>query len=179
MSATPELDRLCAHYGIAATYEDVEGRRHQAGNSTRRALLRALGVACGDPATEEQSLAETINKEWQRVLAPVIVHREGDEVPMLALSLPDQPELMEVRLVLTEESGTTTEAELDLDRLSVEEQREIDGQHWQRRTIAVPGADRDRLSPVIDPFISRRDSGALTRDRYPQALLAARRPGSE
>lgn len=138
MSATPELDRLYAHYGIAATYEDVEGRRHQAGDSTRRALLRALGVACGDPATEEQSLAETIDKEWQRVLAPVIVHREGNEVPMLALSLPNQPELMEVRLVLTEESGTATEAELDLGRLPVVEQREIDGQHWQRRTIAVP-----------------------------------------
>ncbi|WPL18404.1 Maltooligosyl trehalose synthase [Thiorhodovibrio winogradskyi] len=138
MSATPELDRLCAHYGIAAAYEDVEGRRHQAGDSTRRALLRALGVTAGDPATEEQSLAQVIDQEWQGVLAPVIVHRQGDEAPMLALSLPDQPELMKVRLVLTEESGSATEAELDLGRLPAEEQREIDGQHWQRRTIAVP-----------------------------------------
>ncbi|MEA1052202.1 4-alpha-glucanotransferase [Lamprobacter modestohalophilus] len=138
MSGTAELERLCAHYGIAATYEDVEGQQHHAEDRTRRALLQALGVAAGDPATEARSLTQAIDREWQRVLAPVIVHRQGAEAPRLTLSLPDQPELRTVRLVLTEESGATAEAELDLSSLPIDEEREIDGRRWQRRRIAVP-----------------------------------------
>ncbi|MFP4247775.1 MAG: 4-alpha-glucanotransferase, partial [Halochromatium sp.] len=138
MTTTPELERLCAHYGIAATYEDVEGQQHQAEDRTRRALLQALGVAAGDLATEARSLAQAIDREWQRVLAPVILHRQGAEMPRLTLSLPDQPELMEVRLVLIEESGATADAELDLSRLPIDEEREIDGRRWQRRRIAIP-----------------------------------------
>ncbi|MEA3640564.1 MAG: malto-oligosyltrehalose synthase, partial [Lamprobacter sp.] len=138
MSRTPEFERLCAQCGIAATYEDVEGHQHQAEDGTRRALLKALGVKVGDPATEARSLAWTIDQEWQQVVAPVIVHRQGDEAPMLALSLPEQSDLARVRLVFTGESGATAEAELVLSRLPIDEQREIDGHRWQRRTIAVP-----------------------------------------
>ena len=138
MTSAPELERLCAHYGIAATYEDVEGREHQVEASTRRALLRSLTVAAGDPTTEEHSLTQAIDQEWQRMLTAVIVHRQGDEAPKMTLSLPDQPELLRVRLILIEESGATAEAEIDLDRLPLEQEREIDGRRWHRRRIAVP-----------------------------------------
>ncbi|MCF7985890.1 MAG: 4-alpha-glucanotransferase, partial [Thiohalocapsa sp.] len=137
MNPTPELDRLCAHFGIAATYRDFRGEEQRADDYTRRALLRALGVDAGDPDTEARSLRETLDRSWRRMLPPVVVRRQGDPAPTLALTMPeDGPEAP--CFVLLEEDGTRADGVINLDALPVDERRDIDGRAWLRRTFSVP-----------------------------------------
>ena len=138
MDANPELDRLCRHFGIAATYRDSAGRERHADDATRRALLRALGVAAGDACTERRSLETAIDADWRRRLPPVLVHRLGDPAPTLTLTLPEQAGCVVWRCVLHEEDGTESVGRIDLKALPADAQRDIDGVRWVRRQLALP-----------------------------------------
>ena len=136
MQAPDALDRLCAHAGIAAGYHDVFGREHRPDDATRRTLLRALGIAAGDPDTEQASLAGAIDREWRRRLPPVLVHRQGDAPPRLRLTVPERAAKGDLGLRLTEEDGRGSETAVVLDALEVEETRELDGERWL--ALALP-----------------------------------------
>jgi len=133
-----ELDRLCARYGIAADYRDSHGREHRAPDATRRALLQGMGVPTGDAETERQSLAKAIDREWGRMLPPVVVAREGAQVLKLPLTLPDNGENRALRWVLTEENGARNEDTLDPGSLRIAERQPVQGRPWALRQLVVP-----------------------------------------
>jgi (1->4)-alpha-D-glucan 1-alpha-D-glucosylmutase len=137
MDPTPELDRLCRHFGIAATYRDFAGQERHTDDATRRALLRALGVPAGDPETEAESFAAAIEAEWSRPLPPVLVHRQGDPAPTLTLTLPDTADAARWCFVLTEEDGREHVGPIDLSALPVAAERDMDGVRWHRRSFSV------------------------------------------
>jgi hypothetical protein len=56
-----DLDRLCAYYGIAASYKDNQGREQRVPDGTRRALLQGMGGTAGDAETERRSLMEALD----------------------------------------------------------------------------------------------------------------------
>ena len=58
MSLDPDLAALARHHGIAATYQDVDGRRQEADTGVVVALLHALGVPLSSPAGAGEVLRE-------------------------------------------------------------------------------------------------------------------------
>jgi (1->4)-alpha-D-glucan 1-alpha-D-glucosylmutase len=71
------LDRLAADSGIAAEYEDYQGRRRTISADTKRALLEALGHSAGSEGAIEESLRRAEEARWSATLAPVLVIRTG------------------------------------------------------------------------------------------------------
>lgn len=72
------MEKLGAHWGIAAEYEDNWGRRHATAPRTLRALLQAMGVRTG---SRDELLAEfraAMESVWRPVCDPVqVVTRDG------------------------------------------------------------------------------------------------------
>ncbi|WP_295878952.1 malto-oligosyltrehalose synthase [uncultured Thiohalocapsa sp.] len=136
MASNDALQQLCAHFGIAERYVDVQGREHHPDAATRRALLHALGVGVGDPATEQASLAAAIDADWRRRLPPVLVYRQGDPAPTLLLTLPETAD-QRLRGVLTTEQGAESAWHVDTQALVVVATRELDGAAWRSRRLPV------------------------------------------
>jgi (1->4)-alpha-D-glucan 1-alpha-D-glucosylmutase len=134
----PNLDRLCAHYGIAAGFQDVHGGTRRASDATRRALLRAMGVPSGDAETERQSFEQAIDREWVRILPPVTVVREDAQALGLSLALPEDRDLAPVRWVLKEEDGPVRDGSFDLASLTVADRRLVHGRPWTLRFLSLP-----------------------------------------
>lgn len=63
------LEELARRAGIAAGYEDTWGQRHAVSDATRRALLRAMHLACDDPDEIHASLARLQARERPAVAA--------------------------------------------------------------------------------------------------------------
>jgi (1->4)-alpha-D-glucan 1-alpha-D-glucosylmutase len=178
MEPTPELDQLCRHFGVAAQYRDFADREHHADDATRRSLLRALGVEAGDPRTERRSLEVAIDMEWRRRLPPVLVHRQGDPPPTLALTLPDDAGAGPGRFVLTEENGARAEGRIDLEALPAEARRDIDGVRWVRRLLEVampaePGYHH--LALYLEGSADEVDAGGDTRPSAQTTIIVAPR----
>ena len=72
------LRALAARVGIAAAYDDVEGRRHETGDATRERLLAAMGFAVADDAAARAELAALEARERARLLAPTRVAIDGE-----------------------------------------------------------------------------------------------------
>jgi len=138
VSENQDLDRLCAHYGIATGYEDSQGREHRAPDETRRALLKGMGVAAGDAETEQRSLAEALDRDWRRILPPVAVVRQDAQALELPLTLPEGSEDRPVRWVLRQEDGAISEGPIDADSLPIAENRSIRGSPWLQRRLSLP-----------------------------------------
>jgi (1->4)-alpha-D-glucan 1-alpha-D-glucosylmutase len=132
------LDRLCAHYGIAASYQDAHGRERRPPDASRRALLRAMGAEVGDEAVEQESLRAALDREWLRVLPPVQVLWEDAESLRLSLTLPTSGQDGPLHWMLTTEQGEVTGGSLDLGSLPQAEERRIAGQSWVLRRVALP-----------------------------------------
>ncbi len=155
------LDRLCALYGVAVGYRDPAGDEHPVPDSTRRALLGALGVAVGDEERERASLESALEAEWTRVLPPVLVVRQGVEALELELSLPSDVAEGSLHWSLLEETGRRVEGILDLETQGTARQRWIEGRAWERRHLS--------LEPPSEPGYHRLE----LRSQQDRLLLAA------
>jgi (1->4)-alpha-D-glucan 1-alpha-D-glucosylmutase len=182
MNGRGALDQLCAHYGIADSYRDIEGREHQPPDTTRRALLQGMGVVVGDAATEKRALQGAIECEWRRILPPVAVVWEDADTLLIPLTLPESGGDWPLRWRLTQEGGDTSEGALDLGPVQIEERREIRGRPWVLRTIRlqVPsriGYHRLELFSEIDikPLASLTVIAAPHRCYQPEGVGGERR----
>jgi 4-alpha-glucanotransferase len=111
VSLEPDLDALARHHGIAATYQDVDGRRQEADTDVVVALLHALGVPLSSPAHAGEVLREQQLAANRRQLEPVLV-QWIDRPSAVVATLPASVDCGDVWLSLELEDGDVRRASL-------------------------------------------------------------------
>jgi integrase len=122
-----------------------------------------MGVAAGDAETERRSLAEALDREWTRILPPVVVIRQDTQALELPLTLPEGGEDRPDRWVLTEENG---EAHRSARRRTIPTRRvliatyglracdirtlRLEELHWRQGEIRV--VQRKTAQPLVLPL---------------------------
>jgi (1->4)-alpha-D-glucan 1-alpha-D-glucosylmutase len=78
------LLELAAHHGIETGYHDIWGTWRALSTVGARTLLEALGVAAHDDDAVSVGIARAADRDWQTLLPPVVVVRDGDvlQVPV-------------------------------------------------------------------------------------------------
>ena len=74
------LRELAAAHGVGTSYWGWDGVERSVPESTLRGVLAALGVPAADTDAMERSLDEARLAPWRRLLPPVAVAREGQEL---------------------------------------------------------------------------------------------------
>ncbi|MDQ3973790.1 MAG: 4-alpha-glucanotransferase [Actinomycetota bacterium] len=74
-SADATVARLAAACGIATTYTGAEGQTVHVPVDTLRAVLGAMGIAAGDPASAREAWANLQEQRARRLVPPVVVVR--------------------------------------------------------------------------------------------------------
>ncbi|MGP4031968.1 4-alpha-glucanotransferase [Pseudarthrobacter sp. 1C304] len=78
--STELLRQLAAAHGVGTSYWGWDGVERSVPDSTLRGVLSALGVSAGDAAEMEAALAAARLAPWRRLLPPIAVAREGQEL---------------------------------------------------------------------------------------------------
>jgi len=81
------FDSLCAQSGIVDAYYDIRGVHHVASIDARRTLLGALRVAANNDADVSASLEAIRRRDWQPMVAAVMVYRESDAAHRIIVTL--------------------------------------------------------------------------------------------
>ena len=154
MTDEDRLRRLADLAGIESHYWDIEGARHETSPDTARRLLSAMGFPADSTADLASSLAAVEEKEWRRVLPPVLIVRQGHHSPVpVHLPADAAPASIGWRVVL-EDGGVRTGA-CALHEIATEARRPIDGRTVER--LALPLSD---LPPGYHEFRLENISGA-------------------
>jgi malto-oligosyltrehalose synthase/4-alpha-glucanotransferase len=130
--AASDLEFLCQRFGIAADYIDIWGKRHPASETTRRALLQAMGVDTASGNVVPAALEATTAAQWRQHLPPVRVARFDLPQLVIDLTLPASRARQPLHWRLIPENGDPREGTLHPSGLEVQEQREIEGEPWVR-----------------------------------------------
>lgn len=125
------LVRLAAAHGVATDFWGFDGEYRQATTTTISAVLTALGVECGDDATNEASLREYDDAPWLRVLPPCTVMRHGTE-KHVPVHVPNGAFV--AARVECEDGGTVPLSQADI----WVEPRSVHGRTYGRATFVLP-----------------------------------------
>jgi (1->4)-alpha-D-glucan 1-alpha-D-glucosylmutase len=142
------LEALCGAAGIVPGYSDVWGKTHTAPESTRRALLGAMGLI-QDSTPPEEALEQYEAQTWRQMAPPVAVYREEAVPYRLLLRFPEAAAGENHGWRLALETGETRHGEfrpVDLERVGT---REIGG----TRYVQVAFDWRERLPLGYHRFI--------------------------
>ena len=151
-TVSASLDRLAELLGIESEYSDARGKVRRTRETTKRALLAAMGVHAADDSQVSASLAEIGRSKWNRGLQPVyVVHAPPSNEPIsVPVTLREGTPEISWRLRL--EEGIESRAKNAPSELPLVERQEIDGQRFERRELAlgndIPwGYHRLRIDP--------------------------------
>ena len=131
------LHRLCELAGILPVFDDRQNHRHEISDTTRRALLAAMGISCRNPGEDDAVLAAWQEREWRRRLPPVHVERTGAPL-RLTLRLPGSMSGRNCRWVIVLEDGAYREGRFIPNKLQLADRTAIDGQPWNAWVLEVP-----------------------------------------
>lgn len=145
------LDRLGELRGIGREFVDYRGARHALGTESLRRLLAALGHRVDDPAALAAELESLEQRDWIRVLGPVVVLRGAGEVHFTVLV----PLLPTIRWRILTEQGEVLEGEVDPARLAVRGERGVNGLWYRRLALPVPA-----LAPGYHRLELGKDDGS-------------------
>ena len=141
MSAASPLDRLAGLYGVEPSYTDIWKQEHKIGADSKRALLKAMGVAADHDADVERSLDASLRRKLERPLPKVVVSPEGTEVALeLATGLGQQGTLA---WSITSEAGGVFSGEAKLEDLQLIDRH----QAQKRQRVRLPLSFEGRLPP--------------------------------
>ncbi len=135
------LTTLAERVGIAADYYDISGTRHFTPDSTRRAILSAMGFAVESREALAQSLTQWDEAPWRRSCEPVQVVRQGGGPAAVSccLALEDGRErAVVVHWKLSDEAGEPVQNGEAGPGLSVLEVRFLDGTRHVRVGVPLP-----------------------------------------
>jgi len=176
MNLDSPIRQLADLAGIVAEYHDIWGAAHAASDATRRGLLQAMGIACGDDAEIDASLRQWHMRHWHQRLAPVQVV-PADQPVRVRLHLPQSEMANGLRWTLTLENGEKLGAEFQPAELPYLESAYLKGEQWHALGLDLPaiaalgyhqlqiGETNESLSLIVHPPHCHR----------PEALSAGRR----
>lgn len=131
------LHRLSELAGILPEYHDIWGRQHATTDDTRRALLGAMGIACGDAAAIDAALRAWEKQEWRRRLPPVQVVTV-DTPARVTLRLPAAAARHDCRWRLILESGEVRAGRFVPNDLEQLDSGRVAGKVWHARALDLP-----------------------------------------
>ncbi|MEJ7686919.1 MAG: 4-alpha-glucanotransferase [Variovorax sp.] len=134
------LDRICERHGIATSYADVWGVRHDVPPERLVQLLRECGVELpADDAVDNACLAkveaDAERADWRRVLSPVRVLRAADDRLSATLRLP--ADVAQVAWRVEEESGEIHQGAVQTSALEAVGRAEVDGKPHLQYTLDI------------------------------------------
>ncbi|WP_427131683.1 4-alpha-glucanotransferase [Pseudarthrobacter sp. S9] len=125
------LRELAAAHGVGTSYWGWDGVERSVSGSTLQSVLAALGVPADGPEEMQRSLREARLAPWRRILPPVLVQREGQEVHVDV----HVPHGGTVTVWIDAEDGSRHEA---TQRENRDVPADVDGVLTGRATFAVP-----------------------------------------
>jgi len=132
------LDRLCAMYGISASYRDVWGEQRIVSVETRLALLAAMGIRVGSDAEVARAIEDREAQGWRRLLPAVRVVRAGGRELALTVTLPEACTGSPVEWTLEEENGGRRRGTFVPRELAVEARHHVAGTSFVRFAFRLP-----------------------------------------
>ena len=157
------LDHLAYLAGIEPHYWDIWGNYYEISEETKRVILEALGIPAADDTAVDAGIAEIEQRPWTRIVPPVIVLHEGDELHV-PFSVPADSLETERTARVVEENGTAHELRFVPAHLPSEGVRNVGGRdtdrRWMQVTVPLPlgyhdlvveGSEVEPLRIVIAP----------------------------
>jgi glycogen operon protein len=139
------LDALARAAGIAPDWHDVKGARHIVPDSTKTALLQAMGLPAATQAEARASLKRLADQRDRRALPFAVVVREGEKLEAaLVLARP------RAELDLEDESGARRRLSLGADSLRAEKRRACDGAAFVVQVATLPALPVGRYTLTLD-----------------------------
>lgn len=132
------LDRAADLWGIEPQFWDVWGKLHVTSADTKRAILRALGVAADDLDGLRNAIRDRSEQEWSRLLPPCLVASENEQPLQLLLSLPEQLSHQVACIEIRREDGQTESFHFELGALGDSSTAELNGRRFVRKSISLP-----------------------------------------
>lgn len=155
--AADALERLRRLRGIAPGFTDYRGRGHALAEETLRPLLTAMGHADQDATALAQAAEELEQRDWQRVLPPVVVLHDHNRVPFTVLA----PLLPCIQWEVRTEQGERLRGEIDPSALPVLAERGIGELWYVRLALELP----DLEAGYHELQLQKTDGGLLGRAR--------------
>ena len=137
------LVRLARAHGVAPEFEAFAGGTQQVAAGTLVAVLAALGVDASSPERVEVALRHAQDAPWRRVLPPVVVARQSQEVQVPVHVTHGDAVRAWVEVDAAEGRGRRS-ADASPERVELEqadvyvEPRTVDGRQVGRATFVVP-----------------------------------------
>jgi glycogen operon protein len=170
LDATPEpetLETLEHAAGLAPDWHDISGTRHVVPDSTKRALLKAMGLGAATQREARASLKRLASERDRRILPHALVIREGEtiEAPLVI----DAPG---AELEIVDESGARRRMAREV--LRRDEKRACDGRFFTAHIVTLPplAIGRYTLSLAGDPATLCHLTVAPRACCWPEALDA-------
>src|SRR5262249_11033626 len=107
-----QLDRAAAVCGIDPGFWDIWGRYHATTQEAKRAILHAMGIPSETPAELEHAFAQMVRREWETLVPPSVVARQGPVE--FALSVPAESLGERAHVTIRREDGKVEESDLNL-----------------------------------------------------------------
>ncbi|MGD9741899.1 MAG: 4-alpha-glucanotransferase [Dongiaceae bacterium] len=137
MSDGSHLDALCRAMGIQWRYTDQAGNPHEASSATLHAMLAALGYPVRDETEAAQALRTIERRSVEAMIAPTILLRRGEDALLVPLTLRKRDETRLSWWLITENDAAHG-GETHFGALPLLETVWIDGEPWERRSLALP-----------------------------------------
>jgi 4-alpha-glucanotransferase len=132
-SDTP-IEKLSRLRGLGREFTDFRGRTRTLSAESKRQLLGALGHSVDDPLALDQEAQAFDERDWIRVLGPLVVLRRDARVPFTVLS----PLLPLIRWRVHTEQGDLVEGTVDPATLDVLADRRIREFSYVRLGLELP-----------------------------------------
>jgi 4-alpha-glucanotransferase len=145
------VERLRRLRGIDRSFTDFRGQTRTVSDDTVLRLLDAMGHEVGDAQALAREAAALEERDWIRVLPPVIVLRQAAPIPITVLA----PLLPSIRWRVEADDGQMLAGEVTPGSLPVLEERGIRELWYVRLALALP-----RLPPGYHRLVLEKQDGA-------------------
>ena len=156
MNASDRLRALADLAGIENGWWDFFGNYRLVSPETKKIFLKAMGFAVETDEEVAASLYEFEVRSWRRVLEPVLVWSQDNGAPKVAITLRADLVGNAFSWTVRTENGQSKIGHLYPANSPLVEEKQVDGQNYQRRLFSLP----DELETGYHSFILTLEDGS-------------------